>query len=189
MPGWLQGSYTLASVNAACQRLVNLYPEVIESPDKAVGLLKGCPGLAAALVSLPTDGDGSSEIRGFAVAGTALNPLSGTGGRLFAVAGNILYEVYSDGTYTDRCALPGATTIGNDHRPVQLLPNGNQLGIVSAGQFYIDNGAGPMLAASTGSAGTVTVVLGSIIVAWTTGAKFTSIVPGNIIFKIGRAHV
>lgn len=188
MPGWLQGSYTLASVNAACQRLMNLYPEVIESPDKAVGLLKGCPGLAAALVTLPADGDGFSDIRGFAVAGTSLNPLSGTGGRLFVVAGKILYEVFSDGTYTDRSALPGAVTVGNDHRPVTLLPNGNQLGIVSAGQFYIDNGAGPVMATSPVISGTVTVTLGSIIVTWATGDKFTNIVPGNIIFVNGLQY-
>ncbi len=183
MPGWLQGSYTLASLNAACQRLVNLYPEVIEAAsEKAVGYLKGCPGLATALLTLPPDGDGFSDIRGFAVAGTSLNPLSGTGGRLFAVAGKDLYEVFADGTYTDRSALPGGSTIGNDHRPVTLLPNGNQLGIISAGLFYIDNGAGPVLASAQMIAGTVTVALNSPVVLWATGDKFTNIQPGNVFF-------
>jgi hypothetical protein len=139
-PGWLNGSYTLASTPAACQRLQNLYAEVMEvEGEKSVGLLKGCPGLATALLTLP-----KSPLRALLAAGTPLYPLSGTAGRLFAVAGDSLYEVFADGTYTDRSALGApATTVGNDGKPAILIPNGNQLAVISAGQFYIDNGAGP----------------------------------------------
>jgi hypothetical protein len=40
--------------------------------------------------------------------------------RLFAVAGNSFYEIFSNGTFTDRSALGGASFIGNDGNPCDL---------------------------------------------------------------------
>lgn len=64
--------------------------------------------------------------------------------RLFAAAGNSFYEIFSNGTYTDRSALAGATTIGNDGNPVLCAFNGTQVVLVSAGQAYCDSGNGPV---------------------------------------------
>lgn len=46
-------------------------------------------------------------------------------------------SVISGGTWTT------GANVGNDGFPAQILPNGNQVGIVSAGNFYCDNGLGP----------------------------------------------
>lgn len=213
MPGWLQGSYTLASLNAACQRSVNLFPEVNEIPvEKSVGYMRGTPGLATALLALPT-----YPLRGLFAGGSPLNPLTGTGGRMFAVAGSKLYEVFNGGagivtragtvvawiagsqfgqgmvglpivingvTYTvssvtNSKLLGLAAGAGNDiakvfstaaayynqlgdvgddatHTPATMLPNGNQLLVVSAGQTYCDNGAGPVLITPFALDGTAT---------------------------------
>ena len=73
--------------------------------------------------------------------------------RLFAAAGDSFYEVFADGTFTDR-SVPGFTgssgegpaggPIGNNNLPVQAFFNGPQVLIVSAGQAYLDNGNGPV---------------------------------------------
>ncbi len=73
--------------------------------------------------------------------------------RLFAVAGDHLFEVFGNGSFVDRSTpgFAGASgippvggTIGNDQRPVQIFPNGNQILIISAGRAYCDNGNGPV---------------------------------------------
>jgi hypothetical protein len=71
--------------------------------------------------------------------------------RLFAAAGDSFYEIFSDGTFTDRSVPgfagssglgPSPTTIGNDGKPVQAFFNGTQILIVSAGHAYCDSGNG-----------------------------------------------
>jgi hypothetical protein len=74
-------------------------------------------------------------------------------GRLFAVSGSHLYEVFHDGTYVDR-SIPGFSgssgvgpsggAVGNDMAPVQMFANGGQLLVVSAGNAYCDSGNGPV---------------------------------------------
>src|SRR6266700_2141857 len=92
LKGWLNPSYELASSNASVQALKNLYAEVIESGDeKVVGFLKGCPGLAAALVTLPSTGStGPFHVRALLGAGA---PLSNADS-MFAVAGSKVYQIY-----------------------------------------------------------------------------------------------
>jgi hypothetical protein len=194
MKGWLAGPYTLASLPASAQKLINLYPEVIESPEgeKVVGYLKHCPGLATALITLAT-----SPLRGLLAGGSPLTPADGTGGRMFAVAGSKLYEVFIGGT----SSLLG--DVGDDaaHSPVQMFVNGEQLGIVSAGQFYLHNGVTlvqPLLLASVGGANTYargaggasTVIRNGTLVTWSAGDDFTDIQIGDLITIDGVAcHV
>lgn len=73
--------------------------------------------------------------------------------RLFAAAGDSYYEIFSNGSYTDRTipGFPGSSgngpaggSIGNDGKPVMVVFNGNQALIVSAGNAYADNGNGPV---------------------------------------------
>ena len=178
MPGWLGPSYTLASVNAACQRSLNLYPRELEAGDKVAGMLAGSPGLSAAILTLPT-----APLRGL---------LAGSN-RMFAVAGSKLYEISSTGTII---GLGGPTDhtargdVGNNaaNSPVQMFPNGKQLGIVSAGCFYCDSGLGPVQQSYTpfnyadiavGWSGTCTCI--GPFVTWQSGMLFTAGMVGSFI--------
>jgi hypothetical protein len=119
---FIGGSYPSESPNADAQRTINWYPEQVESgTGKAPAVLYRTPGLQL-FTTLP-----QSPGRG----------LWAGEGRLFAASGSRLYEVFADGSYNDR------GDIGNDGNPVTILPNGNQLGIISAGQFWCDDGSGP----------------------------------------------
>ncbi len=191
--GWLNPSYELASTNASLQRLQNLYCEVIESGDeKVIGFLKGCPGLATALMTLPADGHAtvingvnvSSKLRGLFGGGA---PLSNAD-QLFAVCGSKLYEVNAAGS------IVGGTNrgdVGNDGYPVQMFGSGIQLFVVSAGQAYIDNGG-----AATGSNATVldflanqgTVSTNVLAVTWETGSQFTPGMVGQAITIAGTGY-
>ncbi len=122
---FIGGSYQSRSVNFDAQRTIGLYPEASESgSSKNVGALYGTPGtkLFASLPTQPVRGLWAGEFR------------------MFAAGGSRLYEVFADGSFFDR------GDIGNDGLPVQMFPNGNQLAIISAGLFYIDNGAGAVAA-------------------------------------------
>ena len=117
------GSYQSAILRADAQSSINLYPETDRSGSgKSKVQLVGTPGLQTFL-TLP-----NAPVRGLWVGEN----------RLFAVAGAELYEIFQNATYNDR------GNVGNDGKPVQVFPNGNQIGIVSAGNFYCDNGAGPV---------------------------------------------
>ena len=116
------GSYQNAVLRADAQATINLYPETDRSgAGKSKAQLVGTPGLQAFVTLSP------GPIRGIWIGEN----------RMFAVSGANLYEVFQGGTSNNRGG------VGNDGLPVQIFPNGNQIGIVSAGQFYCDNGAGP----------------------------------------------
>jgi len=174
-PGFIGGSYLAASVNAACQRSQNLFPEAIEADGetKSVGMLRARPGIGAPFITLPT-----SPIRGLFAGGAPLT----TGGRLFAVAGSKLYEVFSGGT----SSLLG--DVGDDaaHSPVQMIPNGNQLGIVSAGKFYLADGitvAQPLFISAHGVVDT-----SGTAVTWDEGDNFTAAMAGQQIIINGVGY-
>jgi hypothetical protein len=194
--GWLSPSYSLASKNVACQRSVNLFSEVVEvDGEKCVGYLRSCPGLAAALVQL---GTGFTGVRGLLAGGSPLYPLDGSGGRMFAVVGSKLYEIAQDGTIIGLGGPADHTArgdVGDDGLPVQMLPNGDQLGIVSAGRFYIDNGLGPVSGDPiTGTADTLSrigrVTSAGQLVSWFSGQTFAGLISGDLITIDGVAcHV
>ncbi len=151
MPGFLAPAYSLAAPAASCQRVLNLIAEITANEstgEPQVGYFRHSPGLA--YVSQPSGG--AACVRGMCQAGTPLNPLNGSGGTLFAVIGQYLYQLDSTGAPTNGIS-PNAyrgsvdATGGPYTSPAILLPNGNQLGIVCGGQFWCDSGAGP--AAST----------------------------------------
>lgn len=86
-------SYGLVNRKASAQRSVNLYLVALETASKSQFILKSVPGLTVLnLLEPPT--------RAVLVAA----------GRMFVVAGDTLYEVYSDGTSYGRGTL--ATTTG-----------------------------------------------------------------------------
>lgn len=121
------GTYAEWSSNFAAERSINLFPSVREVPGgKSRVALYSTPGLQEFTV-LPT-----APVRG----------LWAGEGRLFAVASNVLYEVFLDGTFTAR------GEVGSDgplHSPVTFAANGIQLIVVSADQIWLDSGAGPIV--------------------------------------------
>lgn len=168
-PGFIGGSYLSSSVNADCQRAINLFPEVLESGSGAnVGMLRGTPGLVTKLTLATT------PVRGVWAGGA---PLSGAA-RLFAVGGSKLYEISSVWVAT----LLG--DVGDDatHTPVQMFPNGTQLGIVSAGKFYLADGvtvAQPNFISASGFLSTA-----GTAVTWSEGTLFDVTMVGESI-RIG----
>lgn len=120
IPGAVGPSYTLSTVTLDCQKTINAYPEPDElgtGKDGSIGALVSRPGLTKRL-TLP-----QSPIRG-------LWRVSSTG-QVFAVAGNALYEIASDWTYTKRGSL--TTTTGN----ISMSDNGVELIVVDGVYGYI----------------------------------------------------
>lgn len=163
-PGFVGPSYQSRSANFDAQRTLNMFPEVSGSgSSKSVSMLLGTPGILL-FITLP-----AGAIRG----------MFAGGGRLFAVAGTDLYEVFADQTYTDRSLMGGGHPLVNDSLPVLMAPTGNQLGLSSGGYFYCDNGSGPDPAHFSTSTGTVDTV-GTAVV-WASGDLFDTLWVGNVI--------
>ncbi len=143
--------------------MVNLYAEPTADPNekaKGIGALYGCPGRRV-FKDLTTIDPAATPVRGV---------WSG-GGRFFVAAGPRYMELSSTG------ALVGSVrTIADDgaHSPVQFVANGTQLFIVSAGNAYLDNGAGPVLLTQATLTGFVNVTgIGTgAFVDWVSGDKF-----------------
>lgn len=172
------GSYTLSSVSAACQRTLNLYPELIETGgEKGKYRLAGTPGHTL-FADLTTYDAAAHPVRG----------LFSGGGRLFVAAGTKYMEINPS---TGALITGSVRTIADDasHSPVKILANGNQLLFISAGNVYCDNGSGPgsALGLSAGLAGTVNPSGGTAIVRLT-GDVFTPDLVGGTITINGTAY-
>lgn len=117
--GFSAGSYLSLSRLADCQRTVNLYPEVVESgTGEARVVLYGTPGRVL-FATLP-----KSPLR-MLIAGED---------RLFAVAADTLYEVFSTGAFTVLGTVELSTS------PAQAFLNGTQLFVVSGTKGYLHDG-------------------------------------------------
>lgn len=114
-PGFVGPAYTLSSLNAAAQRCVNFYPEIVEVEEEKRIILQPTPGLEL-FATLP-----AGPVRGM----YALN------GHLYAAGGGTMCEVSSVGVVTNYGAIE------NDNRPVSMAGNTTQLAIASAGAGYI----------------------------------------------------
>jgi len=113
--GFVGASYQSQSLNADAQRLQNWYLENDESGSGAsAATLYPRPGLEL-FCTLP-----DSPVR----AEFAFN------GRFFVVAGSTLFEVKSDGTFTNLGAL------ADDGNPAQMAANVNEVLVVSGGSAY-----------------------------------------------------
>lgn len=109
-------SYEYRSRDVSYQRSVNLYPEVVDSKDtKSDYVLVGTPG-STTFKTLP-----KSNCKGLYWTSTE---------RLFAVYGNTLYEVDSDGTTNVRGTL--TTTNKNSY----MVDNGTYLLVVASNSMY-----------------------------------------------------
>jgi hypothetical protein len=177
-PGFVGPSYTAYSVSIDAQQSMNLYPEIDESgAGKNVAALYGRPGLTAPFTTLAT-----SPVRALWAGG---DPVAGPE-RLFAVGGSKLIEISSIGGLTVR----GDVGTDASNTPATILPNGNQLGCVSAGNFYLDNGSGPVQPTFANNNGTCIVIgVGPFLVTWTAGAQFDSSMTAINIGGVGCAVI
>lgn len=116
---FLGATYTLASPQAAANRVVNLYPEMIQdkaaAQSRSVAYFVGCPGFKV-FCDL-----GSAPIRGMIFA---------SNGFLYAVCGNTLYEVTVQGVATSRGTLNTSTGV------VSMADNGVHLGMADGTNGY-----------------------------------------------------
>jgi hypothetical protein len=94
------------------------------------------------------------------------------------VVGAWVYEISSAGAI-----LSSYNLVANDGLPVQMFGNGNQLGMVTAGLFLINNGSGwrPALFQISG---TVTAV--GTAITWASGDKFTPAMAGINMYISGQ---
>jgi hypothetical protein len=136
---FIGGTYTLQSANIDAQVTLNMFPQIDESGSgKNRVALVGTPGLSAPIWTLPQ---------------TPVRALWAGENRLWAVAGNMLYELLADGTYATAGISPSSTPGGGlapivgtvlavDGNPAIIIPSANNLLIISGGQACYDNGAG-----------------------------------------------
>ena len=132
-PGFIGGTYQLQSVNADCQRCVNLFPQANEArtgPEGEIGVLIRTPGLT----QLGTIGIG--PIRGLYTA---------SNGNLYCVSGSGLYQVSTRWTGN----LLG--TLSSNSGRVQFADNGVQM-VITDGYGYVltfvDNAFTPLTGAT-----------------------------------------
>ena len=117
----LGSSYVARSVNAADNRMVNMYPEIVPEGGKSAAFLTRCPGL----LKLTTAGTG--PIRGLWVLKEYLYAVSGnTFYRLSLISGTSRWRVESLGTV-------------NGTGPVSMSDNGTQIFIACNPDGFIYN--------------------------------------------------
>lgn len=115
----LGSAYVARSVNAADNRMVNLFPEIIPEGGKEPGWLQRAPGLR----KLASIGDG--PIRG-------LWAFNGSATTAFVVSGEKLFKINQNWTATEIGIVTGTA-------PVSMADNGTQLFIAANGPSYIYN--------------------------------------------------
>jgi hypothetical protein len=115
----LGSAYVTRSVNAADNRMVNLFPEIIPEGGKEPAFLNRAPALKF-LASV-----GTGPVRGLWV-------LKADPTRAFVVSGNEFYEIDTNYTATLRGTVSGLGT-------VSMADNGNQIFIAANPKGYIFN--------------------------------------------------
>jgi hypothetical protein len=115
----LGSAYVARSVNAADNRMVNLFPEIVPEAGKEPAFLNRAPGLKF-LATI-----GSGPIRGL----WAFSPQDGVA---FVVSGTELYKINNSYTATLLGTVAGSG-------PVSMSDNGTQLFIAANGPSYIYN--------------------------------------------------
>lgn len=118
--GFCDGFYTPQSVNADCQDIVNLYPEVVESEMGVSRMtLYSTPGLSQ------FNNPGGNQVRGNFTITTGPSA-----GRVFKVVDDKLYEELANGN----TVVLG--NVANDGSQVSFAACPQQLAVVSAGNLY-----------------------------------------------------
>ena len=113
----LGSAYVTRSVNAADNRMVNLYPEIVPEGGKEPAFLQRAPGLRL-LVTV-----GTGPIRG----------MNSFGDYLYVVSGDTLYKINSSYSVT------ALGTVSGTSGPVSMANNGIQLFVACDGPSYVYN--------------------------------------------------
>ncbi len=155
MPLFVNGAYTSQSWSADAERLVNWYPERMESQAATTrGALYPTPGVE--VFATASNGGGRAMF--------AMN------GRCFAVVGESLIEIASSGAVTTR------GTLAVDTNPATICTNGdggNQLFITSGGNGYcFDLLTNTLTTELTGTAQFGGMVYGYFVALNTTDSRF-----------------
>ena len=130
-------AYVARSVNAADNRLVNLFPEILPDAGQTGGFLNRAPGLRL----LATVGTG--PIRGLWTHTT-------NGKDAYVASGNEFYKIYPDYTYVKLGDISGTG-------PVSIADNGVQIAIACNPDLFIYTEASNTFVQATTPAGAVTV--------------------------------
>lgn len=117
----LGSSYVARSVNAADNRMVNMYPELVPEGGKTAAFLSRCPGLKRLI------GAGNGPIRGLWVLKEYL----------YAVSGDTFYRLNVIGNTTRWRVKPLGTVTGSG--PVSMSDNGTQIFIACNPDGFIYN--------------------------------------------------
>jgi hypothetical protein len=117
----LGSSYVARSVNAADNRMVNMYPEIVPEGGKSAAFLSRCPGLRRLI------GAGNGPIRGLWVLKEYL----------YAVSGDTFYRLNVIGESTRWKIKPLGTVTGSG--PVSIADNGTQIFIACNPDGFIYN--------------------------------------------------
>lgn len=112
----LGSAYVARSVNAADNRMINMFPEIIPEAGKEPAFLQRAPGLRLLAYV------GNGPVRG----------LWTFGDYGYAVSGNKLYKIDSTWTVTEKGTVSGSG-------PVSMVDNGTQLFIAAGADGYIYN--------------------------------------------------
>lgn len=154
-------SYKYRSIPFDAQRSVNMYPVKSETGDsKAISGMEGTPGKQSFLTFPKFPGRGGIQVNG----------------RSFCVAGNGFYEIFADGSYTER------GTINTTSGAVSIATNGNQVCVVDNPDGYIFD-----LATDTLTQITDPYYLGAIAVIFD-GGYFVFIKPDSQIYFISNLY-
>lgn len=148
-------SYVQRSLPFNAQRTVNLYP-IFDEQGKEIAALYGTPGL---------------QYFGMAGTGPIRKVFSSTNNRAFVISGNKLFEVFSNGTSTERGTLNTSFgyNITIDENPTQLFFCDGEDGYVFT---YATNTLAVISDADFPSAGTMTYLGGYTIVNENNTGKF-----------------
>jgi hypothetical protein len=117
----LGSSYVARSVNAADNRMVNMYPEIIPEGGKSAAFLSRCPGLRRLIAA------GNGPIRGLWVLKEYL----------YAVSGDTMYRLNVIGDSTRWRVKPLGTVTGTG--PVSIADNGTQIFVACNPDGFIYN--------------------------------------------------
>lgn len=165
-PNFIGPAYRSQSKIAAADECINLYPELVESNSGNNRMvLYGTPGLELHC-TLP-----KSPVRG----------LWAGDNRLFAVAGDTLYEVFAGGSFS------AIGAISNDSTPATIVSNGNQLMIVSGSTVWVSNGGAPVQPQYPPFSGVVNT--NGTVVSWVSGDQFTPAMVGGTMTINGTPYV
>lgn len=112
-------AYELRSPNAADNRMINIYPEVIPVEGKTSGWLQRAPGLRKLLT----------------IAAGPIRGLWQKGAYMYAVVGQQFYQIDANWTAT----LKGTLAAGDTVNPASMADNGTQIMIATNPNGYIYN--------------------------------------------------